>query len=167
MIYYRNVYGLTNVHKTFYIGGKSNISKDLIAESYSYIGPGCIIYPKVEIGCYTMLANNVSIIGKDHVFKKVGVPIIFSGRQEIPKTIIGKDVWIGANSIINLGVKIGNGAIIAAGSVVTKDVEPYSVYGGVPAKRIKDRFTQKEAEIHEQMLENGFNLEKSLCDKII
>ena len=53
---------------------------------------------------------------------------------------IGNDVWVGCNAIILSGVKIGNGAVIAAGAVVTKDVEPYSIVAGVPAKEIKKRF---------------------------
>jgi acetyltransferase-like isoleucine patch superfamily enzyme len=57
--------------------------------------------------------------------------------------IVGDDVWIGVNSIINSGIKIGQGAIIASGSVVTKDVEPYAIVGGNPAKFIKYRFDEK------------------------
>ena len=56
---------------------------------------------------------------------------------------IGNDVWIGANVIILPGVKIGDGAILAAGAVVTKDVEPYAIVGGVPAKIIKYRFSKE------------------------
>jgi acetyltransferase-like isoleucine patch superfamily enzyme len=55
--------------------------------------------------------------------------------------IIGNDVWIGSNAIILQGCKIGDGAVIAAGAVVTHDISPYSIVGGVPAKKIKDRFT--------------------------
>lgn len=54
--------------------------------------------------------------------------------------IINDDVWIVANVTILKGVKIGEGSVIAAGSVVTKDVEPYCIYGGVPAKKLKHRF---------------------------
>lgn len=61
--------------------------------------------------------------------------------------IIGNDVWIGANVVILPGVKIGDGAIIAAGAVVTKDVEDYAIVGGVPAKVIKYRFTREEIEM--------------------
>ena len=59
---------------------------------------------------------------------------------------IGNDVWIGANVILLPGVKIGDGAILAAGAVVTKDVEPYAIVGGVPAKLIKYRFSQEKRE---------------------
>lgn len=59
---------------------------------------------------------------------------------------IGNDVWIGSNVLIMDGVRIGDGAVIAAGAVVTKDVEPYAIYGGVPAKLIRYRFPQEEIE---------------------
>ena len=64
--------------------------------------------------------------------------------DEFPSTDIGNDVWIGNNVIIKYGVKIGDGAILGAGAVVTKDVEPYSIVGGVPAKVIKYRFSPDE-----------------------
>ena len=56
------------------------------------------------------------------------------------RTTIGHDCWLGAHSIIMCGVNIADGCIIAAGAVVTKDTEPYCIYGGVPAKKIKERF---------------------------
>lgn len=153
MYYYRNKYKLRDVHSTFYMGGKSSIASDLCAGAYVYIGPNCLIYPKVKIGDYSMLANDVSIIGGDHSYDHVGVPIIFSGRGELKETIIGKDVWIGAYSKIMAGVKIGDGSIIALGSVVTKNVEPFSIYGGIPAVKIKDRFTNLNDIIrHKEML---------------
>lgn len=152
--YYVHRYHLKHVHPTFYMAGKSFVPSDLVAGAYSYIGPYCILYRGLEIGAYTMLANNVSVIGGDHDFKKPGVPMIFAGRETPQKTVVGKDCWIGAHSIIITGVRIGDGAIIAAGSVVTKDVEPYTIYGGVPAKKIKDRFsTSDERKLHQKFLE--------------
>jgi len=61
---------------------------------------------------------------------------------ELVRTEVGHDVWIGARAMILDGVKIGNGAIVAAGAVVTKDVSPYSIVGGVPAKEIRKRFDE-------------------------
>lgn len=146
-------YGLRNVHPEFLaVPGYYRISKDLKAGAFSYIGPRCIIYPKVTIGNYTLIANDVMILGGDHEYKTVGIPMTFCGRAGVKETNIGSDVWIGARSIVMCGVKIGNGAIIAAGSVVTKDVEPYGIYAGVPAKKIKDRFSKEEIIRHEQML---------------
>jgi acetyltransferase-like isoleucine patch superfamily enzyme len=135
------------------MGGTSSVSRDLYAEEYSYVGNNCIIYPKVKIGAYTMLANNVSVIGGDHQYRQTGIPIIFSGRAEIKETIIGKDVWIGAHSVIMAGITIGDGTIVAAGSVVTKNLDDYSIYGGNPARKIKDRFEAEiEKNIHIEML---------------
>lgn len=171
MFYFKKKYQLTDVHPTFYMGGKSAVSRDLRAGAFSYIGPGCLVYPKVTLGDYTMLANNVSIMGGDHIYDQVEIPVIFSGRPVLKETIIGKDVWIGANSTIITGVKIGNGAIVAAGSVVTKDVEPYTIVGGVPAKKIKMRFeNSSDIRKHEEMLskhysELGFGL-NTMCNRI-
>lgn len=150
--YFHWKYSLKNVHPTFYIGGKTSISSDFIAGPYSYVGPNCIIYPKVSIGAYTMIANNVSILGGDHNFKKAGTPTIFSGREELKPTIIGKDVWIGSNSIVMTGLTIGDGTIVAAGSVVTKSLEPFSIYGGVPARKIKERFDNMQDLMMHKML---------------
>jgi virginiamycin A acetyltransferase len=61
-------------------------------------------------------------------------------------TVIGNDVWIGQNATIMPGVKVGDGAIIAANSTVTKDIEPYTINGGNPAKFIKKRFSEEEVE---------------------
>lgn len=146
-------YGLKGVAPTFIATSGCRIAKDLVAGEYSFVGRGSQIYPRVSIGRYTMLANNVSILGGDHFYKKAGTPIIFSGRDELRRTVIGDDVWVGAHTIIMTGVHIGNGAIVAAGSVVTKDIPPYSIYGGVPARLIKMRFTdQGEIDRHEAML---------------
>lgn len=58
-------------------------------------------------------------------------------------TTIGNDVWVGANSVILAGLKIGDGSVIGAGSVVTKNIPPYEIWAGVPAKKIKNRFSKK------------------------
>ncbi|MDE5901508.1 MAG: CatB-related O-acetyltransferase [Muribaculaceae bacterium] len=161
--YYICRFRLKNVHPTFLATPKMhNVSKDIKCGAYSFIGNNCTIYPKVIIGDYTMIANNVSIIGADHNYRTPGIPMVFNGRENIPETIVGKDVWIGAHSIIMVGVKIGNGAIVAAGSVVTKDVEPYAIVGGVPAKIIRYRFSPPEILEHERMLaESKMNFNES------
>ena len=64
----------------------------------------------------------------------------FFSRRKGRLIIVGNDVWIGHNAIIMPGLKIGNGAVIGAGAVVTKDVEPYTIVAGVPAKKINKRF---------------------------
>lgn len=66
--------------------------------------------------------------------------------------VVEEKVWIAANATILKGVRIGKDAVVAAGSVVTKDVPPYAIVGGVPAKVIKMRFTPEEIEAHNIML---------------
>ena len=137
---YRKRYRLINASKKAYFCGPLKISRDVVLEDFVYIGPYCEIYPNVTIKKYTMLANNVSIMGGDHRYDIIGAPIAFSGRDIILPTVIGSDCWIGAHSIIKSGVHIADGCVIAMGSVVTKDTQPYGIYAGVPAKRVKDRF---------------------------
>ena len=102
---------------------------------YSQINPGTTIYGKVLIGCYVMIAPNCMLAGGNHGFSNIESPMIFQNNSS-KGIIIEDDVWIGANSTILDGVTIGKGAIIAAGSVVKKDVKPYEIVAGVPAKNI-------------------------------
>lgn len=166
--YYRKKYHLKYVSKTVYFGGASKISKDLRAEHNVYIGPRCLIYPKVSIGAYTMLANDVRVIGGDHRYDIPGTPMIYSGRVGIKPTTIGRDCWIGAYSIIMCGVNVGEGCIIAAGSIVTKDVEPYSIYAGIPAKKIKERFSNRGDVLkHKERINSDQIFDNSLlCKKL-
>lgn len=153
--------GLKQVDKTFLANKGASISKDFRAGAYSYVGGHSTICPKVTIGNFTMLAHDVMILGGDHNYKVAGIPTVFAGRDETRPTHIGDDVWVGAGSIIMAGVTIGDGAIIAAGSVVTKDVEAYSIYGGTPAKKIKERFTDEEREKHMLMLKDPWAVIKN------
>lgn len=115
-----------------------------------YIGKYSIIETNCIIGDNVIIANNVGIVGRyDHNFQQVGVPVRLASQIRDKDynwrgigdiTHIGNDVWIGYGSIIMSGVKIGNGTIVAAGSIVTHDTEPYSIVAGVPAKKIKERF---------------------------
>lgn len=154
MWYRRKRYRLRHVHPTFYTSDCSALSRDLLAREYSFCAKGCLIGPKVELGAYVMLGPRVMIVGDDHVFDKIATPIIFSGRPEKRNTLIDRDAWIGAGSIVMAGVTVGRGAIVAAGSVVTKDIPPYEIHGGVPAKKIKNRFESEEDRAkHDRMLD--------------
>jgi chloramphenicol O-acetyltransferase type B len=105
-----------------------------------------------------MLSDNVNIIGHDHIFNKAGVPTILAGRPDNePETIIEDDVWIGHGVTIMRGVKIGEGSIVGANSVVTKDIPPYSIFAGVPAKFIRSRFTEIDQMIHKDFLRKNRN----------
>lgn len=154
MIYKRKRYGLKQVHPTFFMSGSSRVHRDFIAGAYSYMGWGCFIGPQVEIGAYSMLAPHVAIVGGDHRYDVPGVPMIFAGRpEEQKKTVIESDVWVGYGAIVMAGVRIGQGAIVATGAVVVKDVPPYEIHGGIPARKIGERFQNTEERIqHEEML---------------
>ena len=138
--YWRTRLRLDKVHPTFLAGGHSFISRDFVAGAFSYVGHGCEIGPGVSIGAYTMIGPGVRVLGNDHVFDRAGTAIIFSGRPPFKPTRIGKDVWIGAGAIVISGISIGDGAIIAAGAVVTKNVDAFVMLGGVPARPIRRRF---------------------------
>lgn len=147
--------GLNNVGKNFLASKTATISRDLVAGDYVYIGSYCMLYPNIEIGSYTMFGPGVIIMGEDHRFDVVGQPMIFSGRPKLPKTVIGEDVWIGARAFIRCGVNVGSYSIVAAGSVVTKDVEDFSIVAGVPAKPIGVRFSSEiDKENHRLSVEN-------------
>ena len=108
---------------------------------HTRIQSGCVIWAspnsKIRIGEYTGLGPGTMIFSSNHRFEP-GVPYIDQPWTEKGVTI-GRDVWVGAGTIVVPGVSIGDGCVIAAGSVVTRDVPPYSLAGGVPAKVIRTR----------------------------
>jgi acetyltransferase-like isoleucine patch superfamily enzyme len=140
--------------------------KRLLIGSHVYIGKHVHIEANCEIGDYCLLANRVAIIGRhDHDFSQIGFPVRYapwvgSRRFVNPhadeKAVIESDVWLGYGVIVLTGVTIGRGAIVAAGSVVTRDVPSYSVVAGVPARVVAQRFGDPLAiEHHESAIRNG------------
>ncbi|MEQ1594216.1 MAG: acyltransferase [Casimicrobium sp.] len=110
------------------------------------IGDGCVLNEqvivtsslRVTIGANCMLAPRVYILDVDHEFCSREIPIVLQGYSS-SEVIIDDDVWIGTQVVITKGVKVGRGAIIAANSVVTRDVLPFQIVGGAPARVLKDR----------------------------
>jgi len=126
--------------------------------SYSYLGRNCLIQ-NATIGKFCSIANGVLIGLGNHPINFFSTSPLFYRKQntfninlinkdlifdEYMPVIIGNDVWIGSRVIILDGINIGNGSVIAANSVVTKDVPPYSIMAGVPAKVIKFRFPEDQ-----------------------
>lgn len=105
----------------------------------SGIGVNARINGKAIIGNDVMMGENVSIFVRNHAFDRTDIPMNQQGFSEEKPVVIGNDVWIGSYAIITSGVHVGNGAIIGAGSVVTKDVPDYAIVGGNPAKILKMR----------------------------
>lgn len=121
--------------------------------AYTFVGEGCWIMTQARIGNYCMLASHVGIVGGDHRFDVVGAPSIRAGRDEQKPVVIEDDVWLGYGAIVMHGVRIGEGAIVAAGALVTRDVEPYTIVGSPPAREIRKRFVDPaDIERHRQSL---------------
>lgn len=119
--------------------------KDVTIGDKVQFGKNCSIQCDIEFANSILIASNVAFVGKDdHVTNIAGKTIWNSGRGDTQKTYVGNDVWIGHGTIIVAGVHIGDGAIVAAGSVVVKDVEPCTIVGGNPAHFIKNRFNTEE-----------------------
>lgn len=130
---------------------------------HSFCGYDCEVV-SADIGGFTSIANGVVIGGARHPMEWVGMsPVFYRGRDSVrakfsqhelqgpPRTKIGNDVWIARSAIVISGINIGDGAVIGAGSVVTKDVPAYAVVAGNPAKFIRYRFdeeTIKEPQAH-------------------
>lgn len=144
---------LTNckIDKTSAVCSGSQINRTSMGR-YSYIGHDCF-FVNVDIGSFCSIADGCRVGGAMHPINRVSSsPVFHAGKNvmkknfcnlqeiETPRTTIGNDVWIGANVCIKSGVKIGDGAVIGMGAVVTKDVAPYEIWVGVPAKCISKRF---------------------------
>lgn len=145
------------VHKTSAIEYDTNIRYSKIGK-YTYISAHSSVI-HTSIGNFCSIAAGVAIGGGAHNIDAVSTSPVFSTRKNIfgvnfgnntfdpfKETQIGNDVWIGNRSIILQGITIGDGAVIGAGSVVTKDVEPYSVVAGNPARVLRKRFDKNTIE---------------------
>lgn len=120
-----------------YISDNTKINDALIGR-FSSIGPNCMI----GLGKHPINKLSTHPVFYSKSYKRHN--LISFNFKEKETVSIGNDVWIGANCIILDGVKIGNGAVIGAGSIVTKDILDYQIVAGVPAKIIKTRFVDKE-----------------------
>lgn len=105
----------------------------------SGIGINSQIPSNTIIGEDVMMGPNCLIYAANHEFIRTDIPMNKQGHQKPKQTIIGNDVWIGGRVIILPGKKIGNGVIIGAGSVVTKDLDDFGIYAGNPIRLIKYR----------------------------
>jgi maltose O-acetyltransferase len=105
----------------------------------SELGMHAYLNRDVKIGREVLMGQNVTILTTNHEFEDPKIPIHYQGVRERKPVLVGDDVWIGANSILLPGIRIGNGSVIGAGSVVTKDIPPLSVAAGNPASVIRQR----------------------------
>jgi putative colanic acid biosynthesis acetyltransferase WcaF len=115
---------------------------NLICEDVSSIADDAIIYnPKlIRLGTHTVVSQHAYICGATHDYEDPGFPLIAYEMR------LGAYAWICARASVQPGVQVGEGAVLALGSVATRDLEPWTVYGGVPARRIKSRQMQGSVE---------------------
>ena len=146
-----------DIDKTAKVGTGSNCIGVKMGR-YSYMGKNNSV-SNTQIGSFCSIASYCAIGGGAHPLDVVSTsPVFYEGKNGFSKhfsnipveinkeVVIGNDVWIGEAVFINDGVKIGTGAVIGAHSVVTKDVDPYSIVAGVPAKEIRKRFDDETIE---------------------
>lgn len=165
----------STIHKTSKIESGSQVVNSVM-DKYSFCGYDCEII-NCEIGRFCSIANNVIIGGLMHPAEWVSTsPVFYAGRDSVKKkfqqfkrpndkkTYIQNDVWIGNHSLIKQGVTIGHGAIIGMGSVVTKDIPPYEIWAGNPAKLIRKRF---DDDVIEKLIKSEWwNLDNTQLKKV-
>ena len=146
----------STIDKTASIGNGAQIVDSTVGR-YSYIYETSVV--QADVGAFCSIATGTSIGGGSHPTDWTSTsPVFYKGRNvlktnfsqneysEYKKTEIGNDVWIGAKCLIKGGVTIGDGAVIGMGSVVTKDIPPYEIWAGNPAKFIRKRFDDETIE---------------------
>lgn len=141
----------SSVHPTAKLESGTSFVESKI-DRYSFCGYDCDVY-RANIGAFTSIANGVVLGGARHPMERVSMsPVFYVGRDSVktkffehplakPAEVrVGNDVWIGRSAIVLPGVTIGNGAVVGAGSVVTKNVPSYAIVAGNPARIIRYRF---------------------------
>lgn len=156
---------LGNCGKNVHIAEKSDIKGigNISIGDDVAIGPHALLWTtraNIIIKEKVIIGPGLSIITGDHKINVVGKYMADVTDEEKDDendqdVIIEKDVWIGANVTILKGVHIQTGTIIAAGSVVTTSTDPYGIYGGVPAKKIKERFTPEQLKHHLEVIQKN------------
>jgi maltose O-acetyltransferase len=107
--------------------------------SHSGLGIRCQLHGRITIGDHVMMGEDVLILTRNHRFDDLTRPMDQQGFAEERPVVIGNDVWIGTRAIILAGVHVGDGAIIGAGAVITRDVPSYAIVAGNPARIVRMR----------------------------
>ena len=152
--------GAKSCGKKVIIGQGSRIAgiENMVFGDDVYIGPGAVLYStraNLVIGSHISLGPNVTVVTGDHRTDVIGEYMkSISEDQKLPENdqdvVIEDDVWIGAGALILKGVHIGEGCVIAAGAIVSRDVIPYTIY--ISKGKEKKRFTNEQISEHKRML---------------
>lgn len=149
--------------KDVYIGAGCIMSeKNIDIGDNVYVGPRCVFqstYGRIKIGSHVMFGPGVNIHGGNHKVRELGcylddVSAKKDGDDGV--IVIEDDCWIGANAVILSNVTIGTGAVVGAGSIVTKDVPPYSIYTGTNTVKIRSRFDGETTAEHIELLKDKY-----------
>jgi acetyltransferase-like isoleucine patch superfamily enzyme len=151
----------SEIHRTAKVESGSSVYRSSLGR-YSFCGYDCELF-YASVGSFTSIANNVVLGGARHPMEWISTsPVFYHGRDSVRakfsehrlpdplRVEVGHDVWVGRSAIVISGVRVGTGAVIGAGAVVSRDVPPYSVVVGNPARVVKMRFSD---DIVKQLLE--------------
>jgi acetyltransferase-like isoleucine patch superfamily enzyme len=133
-----------------WIAGHALVRGDVSFGAHCTVNPYAMISGKVTCGDGVRIASHVSLVGFNHGYDDPDTPI-YKQKHETLGIAIEDDVWIGANAVVVDGVTIGRGAVIAAGAVVSKDVPPMAIVGGVPAKVLRYRGRSRRDDTRAQL----------------
>jgi maltose O-acetyltransferase len=125
-------------------GCKISRGRDIVIGDNFFMGYGCHLGASASIGNDVMFASNVALVGGDHKIDNIKTPMRLSGRDLFKTIVIEDNVWVGHAAIIMHGVHIESGAVIGAGSVVTKNVSKNAIVAGNPARLIRYRKLSSE-----------------------
>lgn len=147
------------VHENVSFGQSFRVGRGVVISSphglsigdFVSVGPRSIIQVDGSIGDFALIGMGVQIVGRDdHAIEEIGAPyVLATWAGDRPATArdsltIGRDVWIGGSAVVLSGITIGEGSLVGAGSVVTKDIPPYTIVGGNPARILAERFESEE-----------------------
>lgn len=156
------------VHENVTYGRNFRVGRGVVVSSphgleigdHVSIGPRSIIQVDGMIGDFVLIGMGVQIVGRhDHAIREMGRPYVFStwagdrNPTRHDRVDIGRDVWIGASAVVISGIKVGEGALVAAGAVVSQDVPEYSIVAGNPAVVVGNRFDEDAQRMHRDALD--------------
>lgn len=152
----RRRHRLAELGEGFHWGRNIRLAPGSRIGRFAFLGEGFDCRGPLVVGDLCMLAPGCAIVGGDHRYALEGIPTRLA-FAEGPRavTVLGADVWVGQRATLAEGVRIGTGAVIGAGAVVTRDVPAYAVVAGVPARRIRWRFAEPAMRRHHAELIDG------------